>query len=198
VFVKLWKWRVRTMSETKNEIIKLLQSTNRNGIDSLINHMEESGFFTAPCSSGYHLCKEGGLAEHSLNVCQMMLETWGGMSGVSEISRSEIIISGLLHDLGKSSYRGKPNYVPNILKGGEVSKSKPYETNKDRLYISHEILSIVIASKYIELTDEEEFAIMYHNGLYVASGRDVQGKERPLQQLLHFSDMWCSRFVEVR
>jgi 23S rRNA maturation-related 3'-5' exoribonuclease YhaM len=54
----------------------------------------------------------------------------------------------------------------------------------------------MIASKFIELTEEEEFAILYHNGMYVSSGRDIQGKERPLQQLLHFSDMWCSRFVE--
>jgi 23S rRNA maturation-related 3'-5' exoribonuclease YhaM len=111
--------------------------------------------------------------------------------------KSSVILASLLHDLGKAGYRGKPNYVPNILKSGKLSETKPYETNKDRLYISHEIVSLVVAAQYIELTDEEEFAIMYHNGLYVASGRDIQGKERPLQQLLHFCDMWCSRFVET-
>jgi 23S rRNA maturation-related 3'-5' exoribonuclease YhaM len=186
------------MSNPQDKIIALLKSTNRNGIDRLIQHMEETDFFTAPCSSAYHLSKEGGLAEHSLNVYETMLDIWGNTSIGISISDDNIVIAGLLHDLGKSSYRDKPNYVPNILKGGEISKSKPYETNKDRLYISHEIVSIVIASRYIDLTEEEEFAIMYHNGLYVASGRDIQGKERPLQQLLHFADMWCSRFTEER
>jgi 23S rRNA maturation-related 3'-5' exoribonuclease YhaM len=109
---------------------------------------------------------------------------------------NSIIIVSLLHDLGKASYRGKPNYVPNILKSGKLSETKPYETNKDLLIADHAYKSCMIASKFIELTEEEEFAILYHNGLYVPSGRDIQGKERPLQLLLHFSDMWCSRFIE--
>jgi hypothetical protein len=48
------------------------------------------------------------------------------------------------------------------------------------------------------LTEEEEFGILYHNGMYTALGRDISGKERPLQQVLHFSDMYCSRFVESK
>lgn len=183
------------------EIINLLSSTNRPGMDNLIEHLRDNGFFTAPCSSMHHLCKEGGLAEHSLNVCKMMQNLFVNDTYINQFVEKDfynsIIIVGLLHDLGKATHRGKPNYVPNILKNGEQSKAKPFETNKDRLYISHEIVSIVVASQFITLTEEEEFAIMYHNGLYVASGRDIQGKEMPLQQLLHFCDMWCSRFVET-
>ena len=183
------------------DITNLLLSTNRPGMDKLIEHMNDNGFFTAPCSSMHHLCKEGGLAEHSLNVCKMMQNLFINGTEVNHVMGSEfynsIIISGLLHDLGKAMHRGKPNYVPNLLKSGEQSKAKPFETNKERLYISHEIISIVVASQFITLTEEEEFAIMYHNGLYVASGRDIQGKEMPLQQLLHFCDMWCSRFIET-
>ena len=183
------------------DITNLLLSTNRPGMDKLIEHMNDNGFFTAPCSSMHHLCKEGGLAEHSLNVCKMMQNLFINDTDVNKVMRSEfynsIIISGLLHDLGKAMHRGKPNYVPNLLKSGEQSKAKPFETNKERLYISHEIISIVVASQFITLTEEEEFAIMYHNALYVPSGRDLNGKERPLQTLLHFCDMWCSRFIET-
>jgi 23S rRNA maturation-related 3'-5' exoribonuclease YhaM len=182
----------------KHQIIELLRSTERPGIENLIQHMEEIGFFTAPCSTQYHLCKEGGLAEHSLNVFNFLWEAYSTNSMIgNEASLSEIKIAALLHDIGKATYRGKPNYIPNILKSGEVSKAKPYESNSDRLYIPHEIVSLQIISKYIELTEEEEFAILYHNGMYVSSGRDINGKERPLQLLLHFADMWCSRFVEV-
>jgi 23S rRNA maturation-related 3'-5' exoribonuclease YhaM len=183
----------------KERIIELLRSTERPGIENLINYMEnESDFFTAPCSTQYHLCKEGGLAEHSKNVYDFMNHIYVSESNYyNGITRSELILVSLLHDIGKSTYRGKPNYIPNILTSGKVSAAKPFESNKDRLYIPHEIISLQIISKYIELTEEEEFAILYHNGLYVSSGRDINGKERPLQLLLHFADMWCSRFVEV-
>jgi 23S rRNA maturation-related 3'-5' exoribonuclease YhaM len=186
------------MNNNSVTIIELLKSTKRPGVDRLIDYMNDTGFFTAPCSSAHHLCKESGLAEHSLNVYRMMLNLYVDGTDINKHvgDISSVIIVAILHDLGKAGYRGKPNYVPNILKGGKQSEAKPYETNKDRLYVSHEIVSLIVAQQYIELTDEEEFAIMYHNGLYVASGRDINGKERPLQQLLHFCDMWCSRFVE--
>lgn len=180
----------------KERIIELLRSTERPGIENLINYMENEGnFFTSPCSSQYHLCKEGGLAEHSLNVCTFAVNRMPILLGSID-SKSWIIVS-LLHDIGKSNYRGKPNYTPNILKSGKVSDAKPYETNPDRLYIPHEIVSLQIISKYIELTEQEEFAILYHNGMYVSSGRDINGKEQPLQLLLHFADLYVSRFVEV-
>jgi 23S rRNA maturation-related 3'-5' exoribonuclease YhaM len=181
----------------QDKIIELLRLTGRPGIENLINYMmNESDFFTAPCSTQYHLCKEGGLAEHSLNVYMWAMENISLTRTIGDNHVSWLIVS-LLHDIGKANYRGKPNYIPNILKSGEISKSKPYETNPDRLYIPHEVVSLQIISKYIELTEEEEFAILYHNGMYVSSGRDINGKERPLQLLLHFADLWCSRFVEV-
>lgn len=186
----------------KDKIRQLLRKTERSGIEALLDHMTTAGFFEAPCSTSFHLSKEGGLAEHSLNVCELMQTLWENTGSINDsahgITPENIIIAGLLHDLGKASYRGKANYVPNVLKSGKLSDSKPFETNKSRLYVAHEVVSIITASQFIELTDEEEFAILYHNGLYVSSGRDIQGKERPLQQLLHFADMWCSRFVEVK
>lgn len=194
------------MQKMQNKIIELLRSTERPGIENLCEYMiYESDFFTAPCSTQYHLCKEGGLAEHSLNVYMYMRNAAAGIGYYDPLTDSSdsIIITSLLHDIGKATYRGKPNYVPNMIqdkknKGQLIqSEAKPFESNKDRLYIPHEIVSLQIISKYIELTEEEEFAILYHNGMYAPSGRDINGKERPLQLLLHFADMWCSRFVEV-
>lgn len=189
----------------KNAIIKLLVSTGRKGIDKLIEYMEHAGFFEAPCSTQHHLCKPGGTAEHSYNVycCGLWLKDSLNYQCVERLKMSEKYIpsdswtiASLLHDLGKASYHDKPNYTPNYLKSGQISATKPYETNPDRLYIPHEIVSVMIAKQFIELTEEEEFAILYHNGLYTPMGRDISGKERPLQLLLHFADLWCSRVVE--
>lgn len=107
------------------------------------------------------------------------------------------MLNYLTQYLGKASYYNKANYVPNILKSGEQSKSKPYETNKELLNIPHEISSIHILSKFIQLTEEETFAILYHNGLYTSVGYGLKGNERPLQMILHFADMWASRVVEI-
>ena len=178
----------------KGTVIKLLKSTKRVGVDELIKAMEQGGFFTAPCSSDKHLCVQGGLAKHSLNVYSLMVDMDKGLE--SKLPIDSIIICGLLHDLGKMGDYGKPNYNENILKSGEISTSKPYVTNPALSYVPHEVRSIAIAQRHIPLTEDEEFAILYHNGLYTPLGNSYKGKETPLSLIMHFADMWCSRVVE--
>ena len=59
--------------EMKEEFLNLLRSTEREGIEDLIEALEEMGFFTAPASANHHLNVEGGLLEHSLNTCKAAL-----------------------------------------------------------------------------------------------------------------------------
>lgn len=189
-------------------IVEMLLQTKRDGMEDLIVCMKNDGFFTAPCSGANHLPKEGGLAEHSWNVYKIMGEDAMTKYGAKAVDMADsIAICALLHDLGKMGDYGKPNYVPNMIKSrkkdenGEYllvqSESKPYETNKELLYIPHEVRSIAIAERFIKLTEEEEQAILWHNGLYGSFKYDISGKETPLYLLLHFADMWASRVVEV-
>lgn len=185
------------MNEIKEKIISLLQSTYRVP-EKFFEYLEEIGFWTMPCSGGNHLAIEGGLAEHSLNVYNRMNEiafAWVGASDLASYS-SSIIITSLLHDLGKCGQFGKPGYVPNILKSGKASKSKPFAVNKELMNIPHEIRSIQMLSSFVELTEEENFAILYHNGLYTGLKYELQGHETPLYMMLHFADLWCSRVDE--
>ncbi|MBQ8280672.1 MAG: HD family phosphohydrolase [Roseburia sp.] len=193
----------------KQMIIDLLLETERPGMTDLCAHMEEIGFFNAPCSGGNHLACEGGLAEHSYNVYRVMNVDAAHKLSTDEYNsmRDAIIITSLLHDLGKCGDYGKPNYVPNFVRSkkknenGEYelvqSETKPYETNKELLYVPHEVRSIAIAERFISLTEEEEFAILYHNGLYGDFRYAISGKETPLYLLLHHADMWASRYVEA-
>ena len=57
----------------KEEFIELLRSTEREGVDDVIEELDALGFFTAPASCSQHLNTEGGLVEHSLNVCKVGL-----------------------------------------------------------------------------------------------------------------------------
>ena len=190
---------VKIMNELRSTIVGLLRETKREGILKLVAWMEINGFFTAPCSGGNHLAMDGGLAEHSLNVYNVMRSDAIRKLGVKKYEEIEdsIIICSLLHDLGKTGDYEKPNYVDNILKSGKQSESKPYMVNPELLYEPHEVRSIAIANRFIRLTEQEEFAILYHNGLYGSFKYDIQGKETPLYLLLHFADMWCSRVVEI-
>ena len=180
----------------RKKIETILLETERPGMDYLIDYMEDNGFFTAPCSGSHHLAKVGGLAEHSLNVYNVAMNLHNSLC-FKEDSTESIAICALLHDIGKIGQYGKPNYVQNILKTGRVSDSKPYTTNPKLQYIDHEIRSIAIISKFIELTEDEQFAILYHNGMYGNLKYSLSGKETPLYLIIHFSDMWASRFLEV-
>lgn len=179
----------------KDKIIELLKETGRTGIIDLVDAMEEGGFFESPCSTDKHLCREGGLAEHSLNVYIAMLDINRGLR--ANLPDDSMIICGLLHDLGKMGDHGKANYEPNILKGGHQSAAKPFITSKSLLYLPHEIRSIAIAERHIELSEEEEFAILYHNGMYSELKYSYSGKETPLSMILHFADLWASRVIEI-
>ncbi|MFR4964032.1 MAG: HD domain-containing protein [Streptococcus sp.] len=194
----------------KTEIIETLKKTGRDGMDDLIAYMEEIGFFTAPASGGNHSNGEGGLAEHSLNVSHMAeklsVALIGGANITDEI-RNSVVIAALLHDLGKCGDYGKQMYVPNMIKDGKPtqkapeqkykqSEAKPWKRNPDLLPLDHATRSIKLATLFIDLTEDEEFAIRYHDGLYENANYGVKGNETQLYMILHWADMWSSRVLE--
>lgn len=174
---------------------ELWNEIERPGKDELLNHMREIGYFDAPASSAYHLSKRGGLLEHSVNVTEILLKMADAVD--APYTRESLIIVGLLHDLGKAGFYGKPAYIENILKSGKQSDAKPYETNKDLLAIPHEVVATIIIPQFMNLTEDEMFAILYHNGLYTNIGYQLKGKETPLMILTHSADMYCSRVTEI-
>jgi len=185
-------------AENRERIISALRDTERRGIENLIQYMDESGFFDAPCSTQYHLSCEGGLAQHSINVCDTLIGLARQLCVSDCPDYHTLVIVGLLHDLGKVGDHYKPLYVENVLKKtGKRSESKPFMSNPDLLSVPHEVRSIVIAERFIRLTEEEEHAILFHNGTYTGIGYEWKGKEKPLDLLTHWADMWCCRVTEV-
>ena len=197
------------VNESKEYVIKKLKSTKRAGISDLIEHMEEIGFFTAPASGGNHLCCEGGLVVHTAGVMQYaekLGKVFYSPEEYKKMKPSIYIVAGL-HDLGKCGAWDIPYYTENMIKDGRPTKanpeqkykrseSKPYEINKDLVHIDHPQLSVKEADLYIELTQEEYFAILFHDGLYGNMAYYLKGHERPLQTLLHFADYWEAQFCE--
>lgn len=195
---------------TSEDIIRQsLMKTGREGIEDLLDFMDEIGFFKAPASGGNHSSGGGGLADHSVNVMhsaeKIGLALLGGEA--FNVIQDSVIIASLLHDLGKCGDYGKQMYIPNMIKDGrptqkdpeqkyKLSESKPYKRNPDLLPIDHATRSIKLATLFIDLTEEEEFAIRYHDGLYETANYGVKGHETQLYMILHWADMWSSRVLE--
>lgn len=188
------------VDENREKIIDMLMHLHRDGMEDLIQQMTEMGFWTAPASGGNHLHVEGGLAQHSLNVAQAAEKIGLALLGAEEYNKihNSIITCALLHDLGKCGDWGKSLYVENILKTGKRSEAKPWKRNPELTNIPHGVRSVLILEKYLfDLTEEEEYAIMFHDGLYEPSNvAVVRGHETPLYMILHWADMWASKVME--
>lgn len=186
------------MNTIKETIFDLLMNTKLDGIMKLLTWMEINGFYDAPCSGSYHLAKEGGLAEHSLNVFRTLVKL--NEATGADLDYTSMVVCALLHDLGKVGDHGKPNYVKApLLKSGK-EPAKPYTTNKELTYEEHEIRSVLIAERFIVLSEEEETAILHHNGLFGkldSSFGNHNFDSSKLAFLLHTADMYCSRFIET-
>ena len=126
----------------------------------------------------------------------------------NKLHDSVMIVAGL-HDLGKAGAFGKPFYVPNMIQDGRPTKKdpeqkykqsekKPWERNKELAAIGHAERSVVMAMREIELTEDEWFAIRYHDGLYERANSELIGHETPLMMILHWADMWASRILETK
>lgn len=186
--------------DNKKYVVDALMSTDRPGMEDLIRYMEECGFFEAPCSSQFHLAAKFGLVHHTRNVMETAERIGVALLGGAEYNKIQesVIIAAGLHDLGKMGQFEKPLYSVKRLKDGSTGKV-PYEQNKELLPVDHEIRSVAIASMFIDLTEEEQFAILYHNGLYGTVGRySLQSHETQLYLIVHTADLWCSRFLEVK
>ena len=170
----------------KEEYIELLKITNRNGIDKLIQWLEQTDFFTAPASTKYHLSKKGGLLEHSLNVYDELVNEYG----VSD-SISSLIIVALLHDICKANFYSISER--NVKKVDGKWIKEPYYTVEDQFPVGHGEKSVMIIQKFIKLTDEEIAAIRWHMGAYEPkesyNSLSRAFSKYPLALMLHIADL---------
>ena len=177
---------------TRYNALKEKVVTRKAEFQSLMEFVEkETEYLTTPASIKYHLCRERGLLEHSVNVAENLLKIKKVLA--PEISDESCVIVALLHDLGKAGMPKKPLY----LKNPPDSKWKqPYYWNKDLVYLNVPIRSLYLIAPRFPLTEEEAQAIVYHDGQYVEDNRSVAMRETPLTLLLQYADTWSSMVLE--
>ena len=146
----------------KEEFLKLLKSTNREGMDKLIEFIEKTDFFKAPASTRFHGDYEGGLLEHSMKVYEILKEKVEKSTFPIEVAPESLIIIALLHDICKVNFY-KVDYRNAKNEFGEWEKV-PYYTIEDTIPYGHGEKSVMMIEEYIKLTPVERYSIRWHMG----------------------------------
>lgn len=191
----------------KAQILELLLSTHRPGMERLVEWIEnKTDFFSAPASTKYHLAFVGGLAEHSLNVYRLLRGKTD--SGLLQLSEDTIIITALLHDLCKVNFYVRE--TKNVKEGNKINAygkevanwvEKEVWSVRDEFPVGHGEKSCYYIQSHIRLTDEEYAMIRLH------MGSDRNGYPDPFAEsaakfpgvvAIHTSDLESAYIVETR
>ena len=201
---------MENLTEKKARFIELLTSTHREGVEHLIEVIDSMGFFTAPASSRFHKNHEGGLLEHSLNVCDVALELREAIIKMKpevepKLTRESIIIAALLHDVCKADLY-KPTVKKMKNKEGQWVDTNTYEVDHGQFPFGHgEKSVIVILMNGMKLTTDEALAIRWHMNAWDLpfQSPDIKGNINqarqicPLLQLIIAADGLASHILEV-
>ncbi len=174
------------LEKYKNEYNEFLKKiSERKGVQELSLYLNKHGYFTAPASTKYHLCFEGGLLIHSINVTRLAIKLKEIL--LPDIQEDSIILCGLFHDAHKVT-DGFENatYIKNE---GYDKDKQPFLWNKEQMNFSGAQKSLLIISRFVDLTQDEMQAIAYHDGPFVPAWEDIKNDPYPLTLLLHFADM---------
>lgn len=195
----------------KQRFIDLLKSTGREGIEDLLAYLEEgkNDFFNAPASTRFHLNTEGGLCQHSLNVCDAGLKLRELAIAQrpdleSQLSRESIIVTALLHDINKSDiYKA----VIKKRKGafGQWEDVPGWDVDYSNLPLGHGEKSAIMALwSGFEIYEEELIAIRWHMTAWDLAFQSPEAKNNintardkyPLVALLQLADGLAANIYE--
>ena len=194
---------VRPVEEIKNEFIAVYNDKiKREGADKLLDYLtNRCDFFTAPASTRYHNCFEGGLAQHSLNVydCLVQYLARERVKDLYKLSYSEetVAVAALLHDVCKvDTYVRDFRNVKN--EQGQWERVPTYRM-EDKLPYGHGEKSVYMISGFMRLTREEAMAIRWHMGFSGTEDNNLVGRALgayPLAFALSTADMEATYFLE--
>lgn len=196
--------------KNQQEFEALLRSTGREGIEYVIEDLEKDGFFEAPASSDHHLNIQGGLCQHSLNVCKAGLMIWEGLktldpSGVNNVKRESVIIATLLHDVCKTDiYKRTVKKRKNKL--GQWEDSEGYMVSYKDFPMGHGEKSVImLLCSGLELHDDEMLAIRWHMGAWGINmnsyedqrNYDTARQKYPLCSIIQSADSLAAAIMET-
>ena len=197
--IKYWEGKFDMSLKNRYSALKEKVRSRKEDFASLMRFVEtQTAYLSAPASTRFHLCREQGLLEHSVNVAETLLLLRETL--MPALSEESCVIVALLHDLGKAGVPGQPQYIENLPSEKQqrygYSTNTPFRFNNQLTYLSVPIRSLYLILPYLPLTQEEAQAIAYHDGQYVTDNHGVAAKESELTLLLQYADNWSGFVIE--
>ncbi|HCW54073.1 MAG TPA: hypothetical protein DG753_10110 [Clostridium sp.] len=184
--------------ELQDKIIERLSSIKREGIDDLIKYLlERTDYFTAPASTKFHSNFDGGLAFHSNNVVELLIQK--NEQYKLGLSLDTIYLTGYLHDLCKCNIYEKTMRLKKDEMTGKWIGYASYEINES-VPLGHGEKSVILLQQFVKLTLEECLMIRWHMGAYIPKEdyRDYNKAIEMYKSVLAFTnaDAEASHFLE--
>ena len=195
--------------DKQEEFCRRLRSTKREGIDNILSELEKLGFFKAPASTRFHLNYEGGLVEHSLNVCDVALDLREMMVKQKEglkdrIPIDSVIIASLLHDTCKADIY-KQSVKKRKTRLGEWVDCDCYKVSYKDFPMGHGEKSVILLlCSGLELDDAEMLAIRWHMGSWGINMNSIEDQKcfdtakelYPLVSIIQSADALAAGLLE--
>ena len=166
------------MNDNRTEIIELLRSTKRPGINKVIEWLDSTpSFFEASAARIHHDNVKGGLASHSLRVFRLAKADWDSRdeSFKRKYPLESVIIAALLHDVCKKDvYYIDADGIP--------------QWNEENHRKGHGLRSVrLLKGLGLSLTPDECMAIWWHMG----AGNERSQPDYPREYAIAMQDAFC-------
>lgn len=186
------------MEALKDKILNRLRSIKRDGIEELINYLlERTDYFTAPASTKFHSNFDGGLAFHSDNVVELLIQK--NEQYKLGLSNDTMYLTGYMHDLCKCNLYEKTMRLKKDEITGKWIGYASYEFD-EKIPLGHGEKSVILLQQFVKLSLEECLMIRWHMGAYVPKDeyRDYNKAIEMYKSVLAFSnsDAEASHFLE--
>lgn len=159
---------------------------------SSLNWIYENEFFETPASSKYHESCRGGLMYHVCKVAYCMKHLFNS-DLFPCVKYDSAILVALCHDFNKL-YKYE-QYEKNVRdEYGNWSQETAYTVSRNQKFIyGGAVSSMMIASKFFKLSEDEALAIRWHHGAWDVNAHEVSelqlaNEMYPLVHMLQFAD----------
>ena len=167
----------------KDKFKVILSGTYRKGIGQVLAKLDELGFYEAPASSRFHLCRKGGLLEHSLNVYDVALFLRERVIRLRpelevQLPLDSVAICTLLHDVCKTDIY-KEGILSRKKDDGYWEKYVGYQVDYNMgIPLGHGEKSVILLLSWgLELKPEEMLAIRWHMSAWDMPMQSPEHKE---------------------
>ena len=159
---------------------------------SSLNWIYENEFFETPASSKYHESCQGGLVYHVCKVAYCIKHLFD-TDLFPCVRYDSAILVALCHDFNKLyKYEQYEKNVRNEY--GNWSQETAYTVSRNQKFLyGGAVSSMMIASKFFKLSEDEALAIRWHHGAWDVNAHEVSelqlaNEMYPLVHMIQFAD----------